>query len=133
MAEPNTTGGIAIYLLFGALFASLEQGPAMGAVFGAFFFMAMPSPDIPLWRKLLLLCFSWGLGYSAGIAVTSWGDTPGEYERLSMFCAIAFSALGSGAFSSWHAYQNGGPVPQWIDFLLDRLPFLKTKRGDDNG
>ena len=132
MAEPNTTGGIAIYLFFGALFASLEQGPAMGAVFGAFFFMAMKTPDITIWRKLLLLLFSWGLGYSAGIAVTSLGDTPGEYERLSMFCAIAFSALGSGAFSSWHTYQNGGPVPSWIVLLLDRLPFLK-KRGDDNG
>ena len=131
MAEPNTTGGLAL-CAYGAVICSLEQGPAMGAVFGAFFFMAMRTPDITFWRKLLLLLFSWGLGYSAGIAVTSWGDTPGEYERLSMFCAITVSALGSGAFSGWHSYQLGGPVPSWIVLLLDRLPFLK-KRGDDNG
>lgn len=132
MAEPNTTGAIIFYLFGGALMISLEQGPAMGAVFGAFFFMAMKTPDISIWRKLLLLLFSWGLGYSSGIGVSSFGDTPGEYERLSMFCAITVSALGSGAFSSWHSYQNGGPVPKWILLLLDRLPFLKN-RGDDNG
>ena len=128
MAEPNSTGMYALLLALGAIGASLEQDPAMGAVFGSFFFLATPSPSHNLKQKILLLMFSIGLGYSIGVAVKVFGD----YDGLSMFAALAAAAVGSGMFASWHRYQNGGPVPAWIMLLLDRLPFLK-KRGDDNG
>lgn len=128
MAEPNTTGGYALFILFGAVFSTLEQGPAMGALFGSFFFLATPSPQFRTLQKILLLFFSLGLGYGAGIAVTAFGG----YEKLSMLTSTLFSALGAGGVSSWHNYQNGGPVPKWIVFVLDRLPFL-NKRGEDNG
>jgi len=129
MAEPNTTGGYALFLVIGALLSSLEQGPAMGAVFGSFFFLATPSPTQTIRQKFLLLLFSWGCGYSVGIGVSYFGD--GGFERLSMVCALTASAIGSGLFASWHRYQNGGPAPQWLVLLLDRLPFIK--RRDDNG
>lgn len=128
MAEPNTTSGYALFIFFSALFSSLEQGPAMGALFGSFFFLATPSPSLSVTQKVLLLMFSLGLGYSAGVAVT----VVGGYEKLSMFCAIGVSALGASSFTSLHNYQHGGPVPAWIEFVLDRLPFIR-KRGDDNG
>ncbi len=128
MAEPNSTGVYALFIFLGAVGASLEQGPAMGAVFGSFFYLATPSPAHSVRQKFLLLLFSIGLGYSVGIAAKTLGD----YERLSMFCALAASAVGSGMFASWNRYQNGGPVPGWITLILDLLPFLK-KRGDDNG
>ena len=128
MAEPNSTGIYALFIFLGAVGASLEQGPAMGAVFGSFFFLATPSPTHNLKQKILLLMFSIGLGYSVGVGVKVFGD----YDRLSMFAALAAAAVGSGMFASWHNYQNGGPVPAWIMLLLDRLPFL-NKRGDDNG
>lgn len=130
MAEPNTTGGIALYLVVGALFASLEQGPAMGALFGSFFFLATPAPRQTVIQKLLLLLFSWGFGYSVGIGVSYFGS--GGYERLAMVAALTGSAIGSGLFASWHSYQNGGPAPAWLTLILDRLPFLK-KRGDQDG
>lgn len=128
MAEPNSTGMYALILALGAIGASLEQGPAMGAVFGSFFFLATPSPTHNLKQKILLLMFSIGLGYSVGVGVMVFGD----YDRLSMFAALAAAAVGSGMFASWHRYQNGGPVPGWITLILDRLPFTKP-RGDDNG
>lgn len=128
MAEPNTTGGYVIFVLFGAIFSTLEQGPAMGALFGSFFFLATPSPQFSVAQKTLLLFFSLGLGYGAGVGVTAFGG----WEKLSMFASTLCSALGAGGVSSWHNYQNGGPVPKWILFILDRLPFL-NKRGEDNG
>lgn len=128
MAEPNTAGGYALFILFSAIFSTLEQGPAMGALFGSFFFLATPSPQFRTLQKILLLFFSLGLGYGAGIAVTAFGG----YEKISMLTSTLFSALGAGGVSSWHNYQNGGPVPKWIVFVLDRLPFL-NKRGEDNG
>lgn len=128
MAEPNSTGMYALLLMLSAIGASLDQGPAMGAVFGSFFFLATPSPSHTLKQKILLLMFSVGLGYSIGVGIKVFGD----YERLSMFAALAGAAVGSGMFASWHRYQNGGPVPGWITLILDRLPFTKN-RGDDNG
>ena len=128
MAEPNSTGMFALILALGAIGASLEQGPAMGAVFGSFFFLATPSPSHNMKQKILLLMFSIGLGYSIGVGVKVFGD----YDRLSMFAALAAAAVGSGMFASWHRYQNGGPVPGWITLILERLPFTKP-RGDDNG
>ena len=127
MAEPNSTGMYALLLALGAIGASLEQGPAMGAVFGSFFYLATPSPAHNLKQKILLLLFSVGLGYSVGVGVHVFGD----YDRLSMFAALAAAAVGSGMFASWNRYQNGGPVPGWIALILDRLPF--KSRGDDNG
>lgn len=127
MAEPNSTGMYALILALGAIGASLEQGPAMGAVFGSFFFLATPSPSHNMKQKILLLMFSIGLGYSIGVGVKVFGD----YDRLSMFAALAAAAVGSGMFASWHRYQNGGPVPGWITLILERLPFTKP-RGDDN-
>ena len=127
MAEPNSSGMYALILALGAIGASLDQGPAMGAVFGSFFFLATPSPSHNLKQKILLLMFSIGLGYSVGVGVKVFVD----YDRLSMFAALAAAAVGSGMFASWHRYQNGGPVPGWITLILERLPFTKP-RGDDN-
>lgn len=128
MAEPNSTGAYALFVMLGALGASLEQGPAMGAVFGSFFFLATPSPKHSPKQKFFLLLFSIGLGYSVGYGIKRMGG----FEAFAMFCALAAAALGSGMFSSWHTYQNGGPVPAWVTLLLDRLPFLK-KRDEDHG
>ena len=128
MAEPNTTGGYLSFAFLSAAFSSLEQGPAMGALFGALFFLATPSPNLSVFRKTLLLFFGLGLGYSAGIGVTAFGD----YEKLSMLVSTLVSAVGVSGVTSWHNYQNGGPVPKWIEFILDRLPFT-SKRGGDNG
>lgn len=127
MAEPNTTSGYLLFVFLSALFSSLEQGPAMGALFGALFFLATPSPRLSIMQKTLLLFFGLGLGYGAGIGVTAFG----EYEKLSMLVSTLTSALGVSAVGSWHNYQNGGPVPKWVVFILDRLP-LTSKRGDGN-
>lgn len=128
MVEPNSSGAYALFIMLGAIGASLEQGPAMGAVFGSFFFLATPSPSHSTKQKFLLLLFSMGLGYSVGYGV----KRVGGLEGFAMFCALAVAALGSGMFASWHNYQNGGPVPAWVMLLLDRLPFIK-KRDNENG
>lgn len=129
MAEPNTTGGYLTFALMGTTLSyTLEQGPATGAIFGALFFLATPSPNLRFFQKMMLMFFGIGLGYAAGIAVTGSGD----YEKLSMLVSTLVSALGVSGVTSWHNYQNGGPVPKWIEFILDRLPFVR-KRGDDNG
>jgi len=128
MADPNTAGIYALFAMLGALGAGLEQGPAMGAVFGSFFFLATPSPKHTSPQKFFLLMFSVGLGYSVGYGIKRLGS----FEAFAMFCALVAAALGSGMFSSWHNYQNGGPVPAWLMLILDRLPFLK-KRDNDNG
>lgn len=129
MPEPNTTSGYLSFAFLSAVFSSLERGPAMGAIFGALFFLATPSPNLSILQKTLLLFFGLGLGYSAGIGVTAFGD----YEKLSMLVSTLTSALGVSGVSSWHNYQNGGPVPKWIVFILDRLPLTSNKRGDGNG
>lgn len=123
MFEPNSSGAYALFIALGAIGASLEQGPAMGAVFGSFFFLATPSPAHSGRQKFLLLLFSMGLGYSVGYGV----KRVGGFEGFSMFCALAVAALGSGMFASWHNYQNGGPVPAWVTLLLDRIPFIKKR------
>lgn len=128
MAEPNTTGGYLLFAFLSAMFSSLEQGPAMGALFGALFFIATPSPNLSVLQKTLMFFFGLCLGYSAGIGVTGIGG----YEKWAMLISTLMSALGVSGVTSWHNYQNGGPVPKWIVFVLDRLP-LTSKRGDDNG
>lgn len=128
MVEPNSSGAYMLFIMLGAIGASLEQGPAMGAVFGSFFFLASPLPSHSARQKFLLLLFSMGLGYSVGYGVKRIGG----FEGFAMFCALAVAALGSGMFASWHSYQNGGPVPKWVILLLTYLPFTK-KRDNENG
>lgn len=127
MAEPNSVAAWTTYGVLGWILSTLEPLPALGALFGCFFFLATPSPNLNWQQKTMLMLFSLGLGYSVGIGVSSIGG----YERFAMLCAAAVSALGAGSFTSLHNYQNGGPIPVWLGALLDRLPFIK--RGDGNG
>lgn len=47
MAEPNTTGSYLTFAFLGTTLSyTLEQGPATGAIFGALFFLATPSPNL---------------------------------------------------------------------------------------
>lgn len=107
----------------------LHPGAACGAAFGCFFFLAFPDPDKrPVMRKLALLAFSWGVGYSLGTAAAG----SATWSSFAMFVAVSSSALAATVFGVFNLMvKNDGPLPKWLGVILDRVPFLKSRNTDE--
>lgn len=125
-----TDGKSGAVLLIGSAGLILHPWAAIGAAFGCCFFLAMPSATRGMGR-LGLGVFSWGIGYAAG--VFAYGDGP-PWDSKAMLVAACVAALAAVCFTGiFHAVAKGGPLPPWLESTLDRVPFLKSRRGADDG
>lgn len=130
MSEPNIeamTTSVGSFLF--AIAQGLHPGAACGAAFGCFFFLAFPDAEKrPVARKLSLLAFSWGVGYSLGTAAA--GSV--TWSGFAMFVAVSSSALAATIFGVINLMvRNDGPLPKWMATILDRVPFLKSRNSDE--
>lgn len=107
----------------------LHPGAACGAAFGCFFFLSFPDPDKrPVMRKTALLAFSWGWGYSVGDAVAK----SEHWSNWSMVSAVTAAAMAATIFGVINLMvANNGPVPLWLEWIVNRVPFLKSRNSDD--
>lgn len=107
----------------------LHPAAACGAAFGCFFLLAFPDPDRrPIVRKVCLLMFSWGVGYSLGTLTAG----SASWSGAAMFVAVSGSALAATVFGVINIMiRNDGPLPKWLATILDRLPFLKPRNPND--
>lgn len=119
-AEPVTfVVWMGIFMM--GVFQALHPQAAMGASFGCFFFLAFPDRG-GVGRKILLLVFSWGIGYATGTGVAVSPDWGG----YAMASAVVCSALASAVFGVVNLMiRNDGPMPKWLDNVLNRIPFLR--------
>lgn len=128
-ADPQAASSIwaIAFLYLWAVIEQLHPGAASGASFGCFFFLAFADPTKGsaierLTRKVGLLVFSWGLGYSAGVGIApsqAWGS-------YAMAFATGTSAVAAAIFGSLNlTIRNDGPLPRWLAAILDRIPVLK--------
>lgn len=122
--------GEAITWLLVAVAASLHPWAAIGAGFGCCFFMAWPN-STRLSQRLFLLVFSWGMGYAGGVF---WFGAGPPWDNRAMLVAGTISALVAVVFTGlFHVAAKGGPLPPWFESILDRVPFLKGRKGSDDG
>ncbi len=119
-----------ICAVFVAVLLSLHPWAAIGAAGGCFFFMAYPPKKTTYLARMALMVFSWMLGYASGVFF--YPDGP-PYDPSAMLPAVALSALAVVlGLAVVKMMERGGPLPLWVDGILDRIPVLKRK-GDDNG
>lgn len=122
------TGSTAlICMTFIACAQQLHPWSAMGAGFGCLLFVMLPDPTaggliVKLFRKSILTIASFGIGYACGYGVRG--------SDWAMLAAIGGAALGSGVLGALNlTVYNNGPLPQWLEKALDRVPGLN--RGTD--
>jgi hypothetical protein len=109
--------------------AAIHPWAAAGAAFGCCFFLAAPSATSG-WKRLKLGLFSFGIGYAGG--VFCYGGGP-PWSEKAMLVAAALSALGAVLFTAfYYVIDKSGPLPAWLESILDRIPMLK-RRSDTDG
>lgn len=104
----------------------IDQNLAMASAGGLAFFLAV-SVAIPLQTRLFFGIGSFILGYITGLVFIAYGD----WSIYAAITAFSASALGSSIFGSIHAWNNGGPPPRLLMFILRFLPF-NMKKSDPN-
>lgn len=127
MSDNATTAFAAGALSFlGYLIAGLDYESAAGALIGSFFFLSLGT--VKGWKVVLLWFVSIGLGYMFGILAgrLGWGVAAG-------LVAFAGAAFGVTIAVALQKYFDGGPLPDFLVRILDRVPFLNAKRSDSNG
>lgn len=112
-----------------AVLAAMHPWAATGAAFGCCFFLVSPNATRGL-RRLALGAFSWGLGYASGVFAYPKGP---PYDPSAMLPAAAVAALAVVVFTAFYSLiERDGPLPAWLESILDRIPVLKRK-GDADG
>lgn len=112
-----------------AAMLALHPWAAIGAGGGCCFYMAFPPKKTTYLQRLALAVFSWVVGYAFGVFCYPSGP---PYDPSAMFPAVALSAVGVVlGLAVVKMMERGGPLPQWVEGILDRLPVLKSK-GDGN-
>ncbi len=107
---------------------AIHPWAAVGAAFGCCFFLAAPMVT-NLWQRVKLGLFSFGLGYAAGIFW--YGEGP-PWNEKAMLVSAALSALGAVIFTAfYYVIDKSGPLPAWLESILDRVPMLKRRSGND--
>lgn len=120
----NLLGAFLCVILF-----SINPWAATGAAFGCCFFVGSPRSTTG-WQRVKLTLFSFGIGYGAGVF---WYGGGPPYLEKAMLPAGALSALAAVIFTAfYHVIDKSGPLPAWLESILDRIPMLK-KRGDSDG
>ncbi|ATW62255.1 hypothetical protein Psp6_00002 [Pseudomonas phage Psp6] len=101
---------------------------AVGAGFGCVFFLTLPAASTG-WKRFKLVVFSYGLGYAAGVFF--YGGGP-PYSEKAMFVSAGFSALGAVVFTAfYYVVDKNGPLPPWLESILDRIPMFKRGGNSD--
>lgn len=127
MLSEQCSGWLCASLLI--ILSSLHPWAAVGAAFGCCFVMGYPPKKTTYLARAALIVFSWGLGYASGVFCYPVGP---PYDPSAMLPAVALSALGVViGLAAVRMVERGGPLPLWVDGILDRIPVLKRK-GDGN-
>lgn len=112
-----------------AALAALHPWAAIGAAFGCCFFMAYPPKKTSYLARLGLTAFSWGIGYAHGVW---WYPIGPPYDPSAMLPAVALSAVGVViGLAAVKMMERNSPLPLWVEGILDRIPVLKRKGGDN--
>jgi hypothetical protein len=96
---------------------------AAGALVGSFFFLSLPSTVKGI-KAFFLWIASIGAGYFAGYSVSLFG-----YEALAAITAFCGGAFGATMLTAIQKYLDGGPMPDFMVRVFDRIPFLQSKKG----
>lgn len=104
---------------------------ATGAAVGCCFLLFAPMATGG-WQRLKLIPFSFGMGYAG--AVFFYGRVAGEpWSEKAMLVAAALSALSAVTFTAfYYVIDKSGPLPAWLESILDRIPLFK-RRSDSDG
>lgn len=104
---------------------------ATGAAVGCCFLLFAPMATGG-WQRLKLIPFSFGMGYAG--AVFFYGRVAGQpWSEKAMLVAAALSALSSVIFTAfYYVIDKRGPLPAWLESILDRIPLFK-RRSDSDG
>lgn len=115
--------------VFTTLLAATHPYAAIGAAFGCVFFLTVPIAAHG-WKRIKLCVSSWGIGYAAGVFF--YGEGP-PWDEKAMMVATFMSALGAVMFTAfYYVIDKSGPLPPWLESILDRVPMFK-RRGDNDG
>lgn len=117
-------------LLF-AVGAAIHPWAATGAAVGCCFLLFAPMATAG-WQRLKLIPFSFGTGYAG--AVFFYGRVAGQpWNEKAMLVAVALSALSAVLFTAfYYVIDKSGPLPAWLESILDRIPLFK-RRSDSDG
>lgn len=114
--------------IFSTILMYTHPWAAVGAGFGCVFFLTLPAASKG-WKRIKLVVFSYGLGYAAGVFF--YGGGP-PYNEKAMFVSAAFSALGAVIFTAfYYVVDRNGPLPPWLESILDRVPMFKRGGNSD--
>lgn len=116
--------------LFCIIAAAVHPWAATGAAVGCCFLLFAPMATGG-WQRLKLIPFSFGMGYAG--AVFFYGRVAGEpWSEKAMLVAAALSALSSVIFTAfYYVIDKSGPLPAWLESILDRIPLFKRRGGSD--
>lgn len=117
--------------LFCMVAMAVHPWAATGAAVGCCFLLFAPMATAG-WQRLKLIPFSFGTGYACG--VFWYGRVPGEHwNEKAMLVSIFFSALAAVIFTAfYYVIDKNGPLPPWLESILDRIPLFK-RRSDGDG
>jgi hypothetical protein len=112
-----------------AIGAAINPWAATGAAVGCCFFLAAPMATSG-WQRVKLVLFSLGIGYAGGVFMYSGGP---PWNEKAMLVSAALSALGAVIFTAfYYVIDKSGPLPAWLESILDRIPLFK-RRSDTDG
>jgi len=112
-----------------AIGAAINPWAATGAAFGCCFFLFAPMITTG-WQRLKLIPFSMGMGYAGGVFTYSGGP---PWNEKAMLVSAVVSAMAAVTFTAFYfVVDRSGPLPAWLESILDRIPMLK-RRGDSDG
>lgn len=123
MSDPNAGIAVGFLSAFGYFVGILHFESAVGAVLGSFFFLSLPSTTLSF-KSVFLWIASLGFGYLAGFLASKYA-----WDNVAAIIAFLMSAMGSTILMALQKYLDGGPLPDFIVQILDRVPFLSNKRG----
>jgi hypothetical protein len=113
--------------LFACFFGGIHPESAFGAIGGSFFFMTLPQ-TVKGWRSIALWLTSLSMAYGTGIVIAR--NT--EWAAWAFIAAVMVGALGSTLLTAIAKYIDGGPLPDFLERILDAIPFLNKKRGSSD-
>lgn len=117
--------------LFCMVAMAVHPWAATGAAVGCCFLLFAPMATAG-WQRLKLIPFSFGTGYAG--AVFFYGRVAGQpWNEKAMLVAVALSALSAVLFTAfYYVIDKSGPLPAWLESILDRIPLFK-RRSDSDG
>lgn len=114
--------------VFASILAVTHPWAASGAAFGCCFFLAYPPAAITARQRWLLVVFSFGIGYAAGVFF--YGEGP-PWSNKAMLVSGGVSATGVSLFTAWRwMVDNRENLPPWMVSLLELIKLRKGSSGN---